>query len=228
MSMIAVIPIRFGSKGIPNKNIRELAGKPLVQWTIEHCLKIESVSRVIVSTDSEEYAQVCKKLGAEILELRPSKLAKDESSTESVMLHTDSKLKELGYNYEYMLLAQATCPIRTPDLAERCFQKLCQTHADSILTVTETPPFQWFNKSGWNADYDIKNRPRRQDLHAQRRYSETGSVYITSREILISQENRLGGKIEVLVTSKIEGIDIDDEIDWCLAEAILNSNPFNQ
>lgn len=101
---VALIPIRAKSKGIPNKNIREIAGKPFVTWTIEHCLASEK----IVSTDSEAYADIARHAGAEVPFLRPDDISNDTSSTEVVMLHLDDCLSDEGYDYDAMVLATSS------------------------------------------------------------------------------------------------------------------------
>jgi CMP-N,N'-diacetyllegionaminic acid synthase len=220
---IALIPIRSKSKGIPNKNIREIAGKPLVAWTIEHCLASKKIDRVIVSTDSEAYAEIARASGAEVPFLRPDNIASDTSSTEAVMLHLDEYLDGEGYAYNAMVLAQATSPVRRRGLVDDCICKWEATGADSLLTVALNESFFWRRgASGMSATYDHVNRPRRQDIKPEDvLFRETGSLYVTSRHILKAMKNRLGGKIEALETSKLESFEIDDLEDWQIIEAVL-------
>ena len=220
---VALVPVRSQSKGIPDKNIREIAGKPLVNWTIDHCLASDTVDRVIVSTDSEEYARIARQAGAEVPFLRPEDISSDTSSTESVMLHLDDYLREQGYDYDAMVLAQATSPIRRPGLIDSCVRRWAETSADSLLTVTLNESFFWrCSESGLEATYDYMNRPRRQDVATRDiLYRETGSIYVTSRRILQATGNRLGGRIESFETSKLESFEIDDLEDWLIVESIL-------
>ena len=224
--IIAIIPIRSQSKGITDKNIREIAGKPLVAWTIEHCLASTQIDRVIVSTDSEIYANVARHFGAEVPFLRPSDISTDTSSTEAVMLHLDAYLSAENYNFDAMLLAQATSPVRHPGLADECITRWKKTGADSLLTVNLNESFFWRRgPGGMEATYDHTNRPRRQDIQpADVLFRETGSIYVTARHILQNMKNRLGGKIEMMETSKLESFEIDDLDDWRIIEAILQEN----
>ena len=220
---VALIPIRSKSKGIPNKNILEIAGKPLVTWTIEHCLASEKIDRVIVSTDCEAYADIAREAGAEVPFLRPDDISNDTSSTEVVMLHLDDHLSAEGYDYDAMVLAQATSPVRRPRLVDDCIARWETTGADSLLTVTLNESFFWRRgPSGMEATYDHMNRPRRQDIMPEDvMFRETGSLYVTARHILQTMKNRLGGKIEAMETSKLESFEIDDLDDWHIIEAIL-------
>ncbi|WJY20965.1 acylneuraminate cytidylyltransferase family protein [Fontisubflavum oceani] len=222
---VAIIPIRSGSKGIPHKNIRPIAGRPLVEWTIAHLLSCERIDRVIVSTDSPDYAELCRKAGAEVPYLRPDALAEDTTSTEAVMLDLDRHLTQEGYNYDLMVLAQATSPVRRAGMADACIVRLEETGADSLLTVTKNEAFHWRKTNdGVKALYDHFNRPRRQDIRSEDiMFRETGSLYVTKRTILQTFENRLGGRIEKLETEKTESFEIDDLQDWQIVEAILET-----
>lgn len=220
---VALIPIRSKSKGIPNKNIREIAGKPLVTWTIEHCLSSENIDRVIVSTDSEAYAAIARQAGAEVPFLRPDDISNDTSSTEVVMLHLDDYLSGEGYDYDVMVLAQATSPVRRPGLVDDCISRWETTGVDSLLTVTLNESFFWRRRpNGMEATYDHLKRPRRQDIAPEEvLFRETGSLYLTARHVLQTMKNRLGGKIGAIETSKLESLEIDDLDDWQIIEAIL-------
>lgn len=222
---VAIIPIRSGSKGIPHKNILPIAGKPLVEWTIAHLLACKRIDRTIVSTDSLEYAEICLKAGAEVPYIRPSHLADETTPTEAVMLDLDRYLAEEGYDYDLMVLAQATSPVRRKGLADACVARLEYTGADSLLTVTKNEAFYWRETAyGVEALYDHFNRPRRQDIAPEDiMFRETGSLYVTKRIILQSLKNRLGGRIERLETEKTESFEIDDLQDWKIVEAILET-----
>jgi CMP-N,N'-diacetyllegionaminic acid synthase len=222
---VAIIPIRSGSQGIPHKNVLPIAGKPLVEWTIAHLMACERIDRVIVSTDSSEYAELCLKLGAEVPYLRPVALAEDTTSTEAVMIDLDRHLTQKGYDYDLMVLAQATSPVRRAGLADECIKLIENRDADSVLTVTKNEAFFWSETSaGVAALYDHLNRPRRQDIRLEDiTFRETGSLYVTKRKILQEFRNRLGGRIEMMETEKTESFEIDDWQDWQIVEAILET-----
>ena len=129
---VALIPIRSGSKSIKDKNINLFLGKPLVSWTIKHALESSLIDRVLVSTDSEKYAEIVVSLGAEAPFLRPAELAVDTSSTEDVMMHCDQFLQNDGYDYSRMVLLQCTSPIRHKTLIDECVIQLIDTKGDTL------------------------------------------------------------------------------------------------
>ena len=143
---LAIIPARGGSKGIPKKNIKLLAGKPLIQWTIEHALNSSCVSRLVVSTDCEDIADISTKLKAEVPFLRPNELSSDTASTESAILHC---LEWLSLNENYqpdnIILLQPTSPIRSLDAIDNAFDTFLKKKADSLLSVSE-----FFHFSDWS------------------------------------------------------------------------------
>jgi len=112
--MLCIIPARGGSKGVQNKNIRIIAGKPLIAWSIEQALKCELIDRVIVSTENRQIATIAEQFGAEIPFLRPEVLAQDDSPTEPVLIHSVEKLEKQRYYPKAVMLLQPTSPIRNP------------------------------------------------------------------------------------------------------------------
>jgi len=222
MDVLAIIPARGGSKGIPRKNLRELAGKPLVAWSIEAALGSGRIARTVVSTDDGEIASVARAAGAEVVD-RPAELARDDSPTEPCMLHALDALKTEGWEPELVVLLQPTSPLRRPGLIDECIDRLLSANADSLLTVCENHPFIWRRRGGRvRADYDYARRPRRQDIKDEERlYRENGSVYVTRREILLGERNRLGGRIEMFPMDPEESAEIDGEFDFFLIERII-------
>lgn len=219
--MLCVIPARGGSKGIPRKNLREVAGKPLIVWTIEHALAVDDLD-VLVSTDDGEIAEVARAAGARVPWLRPSHLAEDTTATEPVVRHAiDEVTTESGRPAAVMLL-QATSPVRHVGTLARAVAQFDATGVDSMVGVVEQAPFVWQAGDPPVASYDVTRRPRRQDLtEDSRRFRETGSLYVTRTAIYETHDNRLGGRIGLFVMADEEGIDIDTDLDLRLAEAIL-------
>lgn len=224
MSALAVIPVRGGSKGIPRKNLRDVGGKPLVVWTIEQALAASSELRVVVSTEDTEIAQVAQEAGAEVID-RPAELAQDTTATEPVVVHVMDVLSAQGYEPDYVMLLQATSPVRRPGTIDRALTQARDTAVDSLVGVVPQTPFLWWTARdghGPTADFDVDHRPRRQELTAdQMRYRETGSLYVTRPWLYRERMNRIGGKIGLFVMDEVEGVDIDSPLDLELAGKTL-------
>jgi CMP-N-acetylneuraminic acid synthetase len=199
--ILAVIPARGGSKGMPRKNLRLLCGKPLIAWTIEAARASRLLDRCVVSTEDLEIATVARVYGAEVLD-RPEELASDDASTLSVLQHALERL-DAGT----IVVLQPTSPIRSPGLIDRCIERFRAAGADSLAT-------------GFCCKYVeyAKNDLRRQDINGF--FYDDGNVYVI-RGSLILQGDRYGKNIEYLQTSRPENIDIDEEFDLWLAEKVL-------
>jgi CMP-N,N'-diacetyllegionaminic acid synthase len=223
MSKLCIIPARGGSRGVPRKNLRVVANKPLIAWTIHQALAALMIDRVVVSTDDAEIADVARCYGAEVPFLRPAELATDTAPTEPVLIHAVDALQQSeGYRPQAIVLLQPTCPIRRAGSIDRAIALFDEEQSDSLLSVREIHPFLWHNEAEPQAHYDISNRPRRQDVAAaDRLFEETGSIYITNVELLLSTKNRLGGKVTLFAMHADESWDIDTESDFAVAEALL-------
>lgn len=139
MRILAVVPARGGSKGIPNKNIRNFAGKPLIVHAIEHAKNAPSVDRIIVSTDDEKIAAVARSAGAEVPFLRPAELASDSANIVDALVHLLGRLKkDEGYEPSHLLMLQPTSPLRTSQDIERSVQMLVERGADGLVSVCGT------------------------------------------------------------------------------------------
>lgn len=219
MNILCVIPVRGGSKGIPRKNIRHLAGKPLVSWTIEQALAADCGLDVLVSTDDQEIAEVALAAGADVPFLRPEELARDETATEPVVQHAIDHRTAQGREPDAVMLLQATSPIRYPGTLDRAVAEFRGSGVDSVVGVVPQTPFLWTMGNPPQAQYAVDRRPRRQDLaEGDFRYRETGSLYVTRTEIYRQFSNRLGGRIGLFVMDEGEGVDIDTELDFTIVE----------
>ena len=215
----AIIPARGGSKGIPRKNLKLLEGKPLIVWSIEQVLATRGLTPY-VSTEDAEIADVARGAGAHVIE-RPDELAADTTASEPVIEHAIEVITKESGRPEQVMFLQATSPLRLPGTLARCLDEFAVTGADSMVGVVPAEIFMWRRMPQVEALYPYEARPRRQDLTPdQLRYRETGSLYLTRTEIYEKHHNRLGGSIELFVMDPLEGIDIDAEHDFTLAESL--------
>ncbi|MFW0155502.1 cytidylyltransferase domain-containing protein [Rothia sp. P6271] len=229
MRILCVIPVRGGSKGIPRKNLKLIAGKPLVAWTIEQALEAkealapEHIMDVIVSTDDHELADIAREYGAEVPFMRPAHLAEDTTATEPVIEHAIEFVEEQGRRPDAVMLLQATSPVRLPGTLERAVRQFASSDSDSMVGVIPIGPFIWTATEPPQAQYEVMARPRRQELTRETyRYRENGSMYITATEIYEKYHNRLAENIELFLLDEVEGVDIDAPIDFAVAEYQLN------
>lgn len=227
MLYLCVIPVRAGSEELPDKNIRPLAGRPLMAWTIEQACACDRLDRVVVSTDSPAYRDLARSFGAETPFLRPATLAENETPTEPVLLHALDRLKEEGYAPDVLVTLQVTSPFRRPGTLDRAIARFEDEGADSLFSAAPVTPLQWRDAAAPKPLYDFRNRPRRQDIPAdQLTYRENGSIFITRVDLLRDTGNRLGGKISLFEMDGPEALDIDAVSDFALAEAYLEAGLF--
>jgi len=212
MKIVSLIPARKGSKGIENKNLIDLCGKPLIYYSIQASKK-SLVEETWVSSDSDEILDISKNLGVKTLK-RPSELSGDNATSESALIHFAEKI-----NFDILVFIQCTVPLIESEDINQGIKKIKKF--DSIVSVTET--HQMF----WNANgplYDINNRLRRQN--SVKRYIETGSFFITSKERLLKSNNRLSGNIGFVEIPKHRSFDIDDYDDLKMVKTIINSKEY--
>lgn len=227
MKVLGIIPARGGSKGVPYKNIKELNGKPLIQYTSEIALKSKYLDRVIVSTDDYKIAEVSKSIGLEVPFMRPDILAQDISPTLPVMKHALTFYKNLGIEFDALCLLQVTSPIRTLDFLNNCIEKFIATDSDSLISVLNVPHHlnpHWTFKENENGDLSISTGekniiPRRQDL--PNAYYRDGSVYIIKTDVILNKNSLYGDKTSYFVNPTKNNVNIDTLEDWKNAEIIF-------
>ncbi len=208
---VALIPLRGGSKSIPNKNIKILNGKPLSQWVIEAAIKSKFIDEVYISTDSLIIKQTLENLNLGIKFIdRPPEFATDESSTESVMLHF-AELVE----FDTLITIQATSPLLKENDLDSAVVQFRNSDFDSMLSAVKSFRFYW-DCNFRPLNYNPSERPRRQDFNGS--YVENGAFYITKKDILTKFKCRLGGKIGVFEMDESSFIEIDEPSDWVILE----------
>lgn len=224
MKTVALIPARGGSKGIPNKNIKSLLGRPLIVWSIEQALQSSMIDEVYVSTDSNEIARISKAAGASVPFIRPKALSDDTASTESVMVHFCEWAMSNRLDIDNLLLIQATSPVRLRNRFDDALKTFIESNKDSMLSVVKSHNFFWKQASTPKANYDYYKRPRRQDMKPEDLlFKETGSFYITKFKLFVKEKNRLCGSIHLYETPENESQEIDTITDFQMCEVLLNS-----
>ena len=227
MNTVAIIPARGGSKGIPRKNIKELGGKPLIAYIIETALKVEELDRVMVSTEDKEIAEIAKKYGAEVPFLRPKELARDETPTLPVLQHAVKYLEEKeNYRPDIVVLLYATSPLLKHERVSEAIRMLKEGDFDSVLSVEEDRGHYWIEKDGKHARLypkDPKNRQFEKPL-----LKENGAIYIYKRDVLMKEGKINRGKRGLLKMQKEESIDIDEPIDFEIAEFLMRRGEYEK
>jgi len=203
VDILGIIPARGGSKGVPRKNIKSIAGKPLIAWTIEKAAKSTLIDKFVVSTEDQEITNIALEYGAETI-LRPGELATDETSTLSVLQHAMGKI-----HCNTIVLLQPTSPIRYDGLIDECINEFIEKGCDSLAT-------------GFMCDYVEygKNNLRRQDI--QGFFYDDGNVYVIKAEN-VRNGDWFGEKIYRKIIDKWQNIEIDDECDFWITEQILSN-----
>ena len=220
MSILALIPARGGSKGIPRKNIKELCGKPLIAWSIEVALNADFVDQVVVSTDDEEIAEIALDYGAEVPFLRPSEFAKDETPGIAPILHA----LELFPEVEQILLLQPTSPLRTTadiDGIVKMFREVQAPAAVSICESSKHPNWMFScSKDGTLSPFtDNPIATLRQDL--PKVYTLNGALYLANAQWLIQTESFISPETLGYVMPPERSADIDTLLDWEWLEFLM-------
>ena len=221
LQIIAIIPARGGSKGIPKKNITLINEKPLIAYTIEQAKATKLINRTIVSTDDSEIKAIGTKYGAEVID-RPTEISGDTANSESAILHTLKTLKKEGYIPDIVVFLQCTSPLRRTNDITYAIQLLIDNNYDSVFSATENYPFIWIKKKEeilpLNQQY-AQNRPMRQNREPE--YIENGSIYVFKNKTFEQYKNRICGKIGIYPMPYEYSFEIDTNFDLWLCEQIM-------
>lgn len=218
MSTIAFVPVRSGSKSIKDKNIKLLNGKPLFFWVLNALQNASEINKIILATDSTNYAEIAKSFNFSKLEIymRSAENASDTASTESVVLEY---LEKANLNQlDIFVLAQATSPLTKSEDFDNALREFAYSGKDSMLSCVRSKRFFW-DKEGNTINYDYRNRPRRQDFEGM--FMENGAFYINKIGNILKDKNRLSGQIGIYEMHESTAIEIDEPIDWKIVEVLL-------
>lgn len=229
MKTLGIIPARSGSKGIPNKNLRELAGKPLLAYALEAANASGVIDRLILSTDSVEIADLGRKLGLEVPFMRPAELAADDSPMLDVLQHAVAQLEREAWRPELIVLLQPTSPLRRPEHIREAVELLKSGNYDSAVSVVEIPSLFAPQKAMairdglltfWAAEG--KGITRRQQTEAA--YAREGTVYACRRDVLMDKGNLYGERSAPYLVPPEMALSLDTMDDWREAEERIAAN----
>lgn len=223
-TFLAIIPARGGSKRLPRKNVLDLNGKPLIAWSIEAGLKSKYIDTAVVSSDDEEILTVSQKYGASTIK-RPDVLASDTATTFDTIKHTIESIEK----YDYIVLLQATSPLRGDKHIDKAIELLEKKDADAVVSVCEMEHSPlWSNTLDESLSMEnflkeeVLNK-RSQDL--KKYYRLNGAIYICKTDNLLEEESFfLRENIFAYVMSRESSIDIDEEIDFKMANILMKES----
>lgn len=220
--MLAIIPARSGSKGLPDKNIKPLLGKPLIAYTIEAAIQSQCFKDIIVSTDSPVYAEIAKQYGANVPFLRKDSLSNDKASTVDVVCDVLTELENRGKTYKQFMLLQPTSPLRNATHIKECVQTLIEKEANAVVSMCPCEhPIEWSKnlESDLCLDGLFKASGRRQE--EKKAYRLNGAMYLANTKYFLEEKNFYKEKCFAYIMSTYDSVDIDSIEDFLSAEALL-------
>ncbi len=225
MNVLAIIPARGGSKGLPKKNIKPLGDKPLIAWSIDAAKESKKITKTIVSSDSDEIIKIAKQFGAEIPFKRPDDLASDTASTKDVLIHALNFYKSKNIYFDYLVLLQPTSPFRDSKMIDEMIDEMIEKDVDMVVSVKETSANPYYvlfeeNNKGFLTKSKNANFTRRQDCPTV--YEYNGSVYVIKIESLLKYNSLSFPKTIKYVMDNYHSVDIDNQFDFDFAEFLLN------
>ncbi|HBT50413.1 MAG TPA: acylneuraminate cytidylyltransferase family protein [Caldanaerobacter subterraneus] len=230
-TILALIPARGGSKGVPRKNIRLLLDKPLIAYTIETALEVDFLDKIIVSTEDLEIAKISMEYGAEVPFLRPYELATDEAKSIDVVLHAMDWMEKHDETFDLILLLQPTSPFRNSEDIKTAFDIFFKKNAKAVVSVCEAEHSPlWMNTL--NDDLNMKDFIRKDILNKNRQelvkyYRINGAIYIAEWNYLKQNRTFFGNETYAYIMPKERSIDIDTEMDFKFAEFLIKLQKAN-
>jgi CMP-N-acetylneuraminic acid synthetase len=226
MRVLGIVTARGGSKGVPRKNVRPLAGKPLIGWTAEAALASKRLARVVLTTDDAEIAEAGRRAGLDVPFMRPAELALDSTPSLPVLQHVVRSLEQAGDRYDATCLLQPTSPLRDAGTIDACIDLLETSGADSVVTVLPVPaeynPHWVFFRDAAGTLLPAMPGPmipRRQELPPA--FHREGQVYVTRRDVLVDGNSLYGARTMGYPIDPARSVNIDTPEDWERAELLL-------
>ena len=227
MRVLGIVTARGGSKGIPRKNICLLAGKPLLQYTAEAALAAKRLTRVVLSTDDSEIADVGRKCGLDVPFMRPPELARDDTPTIPVLQDVVRRMEAAGERYDAVLTLQPTNPLRRAADIDGAIELLERSGADSVISFVDTGEKHPARMKLIDAEGRVIDPPFAEQFEGQRRqdlpklYLREGSIYLTRRDVLMNQNSMKGRDCRAWIIAEDRACNIDTPFDLILAGQLL-------
>lgn len=227
--VLAIIPARGGSKGLPGKNIKNLSGKPLIAWTIEQALSSKYIDNIFVSTDSTEIAEISEKWGIKVPFLRPSELAADNSSSMDVVEHVISSYESRNIHFDYIALLEPTSPLRKPDDIDKAVElAVSNPGSDGVVSLGEVHMehpmiVKKITDSGKIVPYFQKTAVITRRQQADKAYFPYGVIYLIKTKVFREKKSFYTENIIPFFIERWQNYEVDDIYDFFCIEAILNS-----
>ncbi|EMI17663.1 CMP-N-acetylneuraminic acid synthetase [Rhodopirellula maiorica SM1] len=229
MRVLGIVIARGGSKGIPRKNVRELCGKPLLQYTAEAALAAKKLTRVVLTTECDEIASVGRACGLEVPFIRPAELAKDDTPSLPVIQHTVDFLQQQGDRFDAVLTLQPTNPLRLPSDIDGAIDLLETSGADSVISFVDVGEKHPARMKFVGEDGRVIDPPFAEEFEGQRRqdlrplYLREGSIYLTQRSVLMDQHSFKGQDCRAWIMPPHRACNIDTPFDMQMAEWLITS-----
>lgn len=232
-TILSIIPARKGSKGILNKNIKELGGKPLISWTIIEAKKSKFIDRLIITTDSDEIAKIGREEGAEIPFIRPAEISQDNSTATEVILHTLQWFYKNDKSYDYFIYLQPTSPLRKVDQIDQALKLIISDErSDSLVSVSAPSKHPYWmkriNNNGFLEDFFKTDKLYNNRQELPQVYTVNGAIYISKWDVFLEDNSFYKGNCLPFIIEGNSSIDLDTIDDWNYAEymirIIINDN----
>jgi|TARA_B100000315_G_scaffold56702_1_gene51045 CMP-N,N'-diacetyllegionaminic acid synthase len=226
MKVLCTICARKGSKGVPNKNVKEILGKPLIAFSIQQALESRLFDKIVVSTDSVEIREIAKRYGAESWFSRPAELSSDDSPKIPVIQHAlEESEKKFSCKFDHIIDLDATSPLRNVEDIRKAYKVFLKDGFDNLISGTRSRKNPYFNmiesKNGKvELSKQLKNTPVNRQQSPQV-YDMNASIYVWSRDFLLKNNSLFSGKLGFYEMPEDRSIDIDSSLDWEIVKMIM-------
>ena len=226
MKVLCTICARNGSKGLPNKNVKEMLGKPLIAFSIQQAFESDLFDKIVVSTDSDEIGEIAKKFGAEYWFSRPAELSKDDSPKIPVIQHAlGESEKKFNCTFDHIIDLDATSPLRNVEDIRKAYEVFIEGGFDNLITGTRSRKNPYFNMIEIkNGKVELSKKLKSTFVTRQEApqvYDMNASIYIWSRNFILKENSLFSGRLGFYEMPEDRSIDIDSQLDWEVVKMIM-------